>query len=166
MGCALAAAESVCCRCRGGRAACGAAFESTAAGDGAYLCARACTTAAMHCNAGRTRGRRALRCVALRCGADHRRGRAGGVMRAYHPYLVGVRPHANANGRRFGSIEEGEDREVGPQKSQPEYYRHMIISINWNDDVGDCVTNCRSNIRDAGWHDRLDRNSGRLRYYC
>ncbi len=138
-GCVLAAAESVCCRCRGGCAASGAAFESTAAGDGAYPCRSAGAhyrRAALQRGADARAARVALSCIAPR-------GRSSPQMRGLrdagksvfrmdreHPYLVGVRPHANANGRRFGSIEEGEDREVGRQKSQPEYHRHMIISIN------------------------------------
>jgi hypothetical protein len=139
MGCALAAAESVCCRCRCSRAACGASFKSTAAGDGAYPCRSAgahYSRDALQCGADARAARVALRCIAPRGRSSPRmRGRrdAGKSvcrMDREHPYLVGVRPHANANRRRFDSIEEGEYREVGRQKSQPEYYRHMIISIN------------------------------------
>jgi hypothetical protein len=169
-GCALAAAESVCCCCRccrprsvrrGLRKHCRRGRPISVQERGRALPPRCIAT-----RGGRASG---ARCAVLHCAAGQiirsslqrmrwRRDAVKSVFRMDRecPYLVGVRPHANANGRRFGSIEEGKDREVGRQKSQPEYYRHMIISINQNDDdVGDCVTNCGGNIRDAGWHYRL-----------
>ncbi len=69
MGCALAAAESVCCRCRGDRAACGAAFESTAAGDGHRRISVQERGRALPPRCIATRGGRAggARCAALHC---------------------------------------------------------------------------------------------------